>query len=332
MSLTSAHTTSGGASMTTSASVVGRVGEAQVFVPPSSVTVLPSVHSVDAHRHRQHRPRRHRVRGRRRAVGCRVGVGRRGLGWRRARRRWPTSPLGRRRSASPRASSSSAPGRRPTWRWRRCRCNACPPVASGSGSARAAHRSSRGGTACGSPSPSAATRETIDIVRAVARGDRLEHDGAVYQMPVPDGRGRPMRSMLPPADVPIYVASLGPRNLELTGELADGWLGNAFLPEHAEAFLEPLRAGATRAGRTLADLDLVMPVAVEFTDDVEEAASTARPRVRLHDRGDGLEGPELLQRGVRPAGLRRRRRGGAGAVAGRQAGGGGGRGCRSTSG
>ena len=123
------------------------------------------------------------------------------------------------------------------------------------------------------PSPLAATRETIDIVRAVARGDRLEHDGTVYQMPVPDGRGRPMRSMLPPADVPIYVASLGPRNLELTGELADGWLGNAFLPEHAEAFLEPLRAGATRAGRSLAELDLVMPVAVEFTDDVEEAAS-----------------------------------------------------------
>ena len=47
--------------------------------------------------------------------------------------------------------------------------------------------------------------------------------------------------MLPPTVVPVYVASLGPRNLELTGEVADGWLGNAFLPEHAEAFLGPLR-------------------------------------------------------------------------------------------
>ena len=75
------------------------------------------------------------------------------------------------------------------------------------------------------------------------------------------------------ATCPIYVAALGPRNLELTGELADGWLGNAFVPEHAEAFLEPLRSGAAKAGRTVADLDLVMPVAVEFTDDVEEAAA-----------------------------------------------------------
>ena len=79
--------------------------------------------------------------------------------------------------------------------------------------------------------------------------------------------------MLPPTEVPIYVAALGPRNLELTGELADGWLGNAFLPEHADTFLEPLRAGAARTGRSLDDIDLVMPVAVEITDDVEEAAS-----------------------------------------------------------
>jgi alkanesulfonate monooxygenase SsuD/methylene tetrahydromethanopterin reductase-like flavin-dependent oxidoreductase (luciferase family) len=84
--------------------------------------------------------------------------------------------------------------------------------------------------------------------------------------------------MLPPVDVPIYVAALGPRNLELTGELADGWIGNAFIPEHAAAFIEHLSAGATSAGRTMADLDLVMPVAVEFTDDVDEAA-------RRHARG-----------------------------------------------
>ena len=126
--------------------------------------------------------------------------------------------------------------------------------------------------------PVTATRETIEIVRAIARGDKATHDGQVYRLPLPDGPGRPIRSMLPPTVVPIYVASLGPRNLELTGELADGWLGNAFLPEHAEAFLGPLRAGAERAGRTLDDLDLVIPVAVEITDDPEEAA-------RRHARG-----------------------------------------------
>jgi F420-dependent oxidoreductase-like protein len=127
-------------------------------------------------------------------------------------------------------------------------------------------------------SPIAATRETIEIVRAVARGDKLRYSGRVYQLPLPDGPGRPIRSMLPPAEIPIYVASLGPKNLELTGELADGWLGNAFLPEHAEEFLGHLRAGATRAGRSLADLDLLLPVAVEITDDPEEAA-------RRHARG-----------------------------------------------
>jgi F420-dependent oxidoreductase-like protein len=120
--------------------------------------------------------------------------------------------------------------------------------------------------------PVSATRETIDIVRAVARGDRVEYAGAVYQLPLPDGPGRPLRSMMPPTEVPIHVAALGPRNLELTGELADGWIGNAFVPEHASAFVDHLAAGAARAGRTLADLDLLIPVAVEFTDDVDEAA------------------------------------------------------------
>ena len=54
--------------------------------------------------------------------------------------------------------------------------------------------------------------------------------------------------------MPVYIAAMGPRNLRLTGEVADGWLGNAFIPESAEVFLEPLREGAESAGRTLADL------------------------------------------------------------------------------
>ncbi len=120
--------------------------------------------------------------------------------------------------------------------------------------------------------PVTATRETIEIVRAVSRGDRVRHDGQVYQLPLPDGPGRPLRSLLPPVDVPVYVAALGPRNLELTGELADGWLGNAFVPARADVFLDPLRAGAAVGGRDLADLDLVIPVAVEITDDPDAAA------------------------------------------------------------
>ncbi|MEC6988249.1 MAG: LLM class flavin-dependent oxidoreductase, partial [Actinomycetota bacterium] len=116
------------------------------------------------------------------------------------------------------------------------------------------------------------TRETIDIVRMIARGDRLQYEGELFQLP-PDGFGRSIRSLAPACEpIPMYVASLGPRNLELTGEIADGWLGNAMMPEAAEAFLEPLRVGCERGGRSLTDLDLVMPVAVEFTDDVEEAS------------------------------------------------------------
>jgi F420-dependent oxidoreductase-like protein len=126
-------------------------------------------------------------------------------------------------------------------------------------------------------SPLSATRETVAIVRQVAAGHKLEHHGRVYDLPLPGGPGRPIRSMLPPAPVPVYIAALGPKNLALTGEIADGWIGNAFLPERADAFLpfldEGLAAAAPTGGRSRADLDLLIPVAVEFTDDVDEAAA-----------------------------------------------------------
>jgi F420-dependent oxidoreductase-like protein len=126
--------------------------------------------------------------------------------------------------------------------------------------------------------PLAMTRETIEILRTVTAGERLVHDGAVYPLPLPDSAGRAIRSSAPPTPVPVYLAALGPRNLALTGELADGWLANAFMPETALAFLEPLEEGATRAGRAVSELDVVVPVGVEFTDDEEEAA-------RRHARG-----------------------------------------------
>jgi F420-dependent oxidoreductase-like protein len=121
--------------------------------------------------------------------------------------------------------------------------------------------------------PVQATRETIEIVRMVSRGDRLDYHGQVYDLPLPASQGRAIRSMAAPVRVPVYVAAIGPANLRLTGELADGWLGNAFIPESAEAFLAHLRGGAEAAGRTLADLDLQVPVAVEFTEDVDEAVA-----------------------------------------------------------
>jgi F420-dependent oxidoreductase-like protein len=124
--------------------------------------------------------------------------------------------------------------------------------------------------------PVQTTRETIEIVRTVSRGDRLEHDGEIYPLPLPDSAGSALRPLVRPDHVPVYVAAMGPQNLRLTGEVADGWLGNAFIPEAADVFLGPLGEGAARAGRTLADLDLVAPVAVEFTDTKEAGDEAAR--------------------------------------------------------
>ncbi len=124
--------------------------------------------------------------------------------------------------------------------------------------------------------PVQTTRETIEIIRAISRGERLEHAGEIYPLPLPDSRGAALRPMVRPNYVPVYVAALGPANLRLTGELADGWLGNAFIPEAAEVFLGPLRDGAQLAGRSLEQVDLVAPVAVEFHDDHASAQAAAR--------------------------------------------------------
>lgn len=125
------------------------------------------------------------------------------------------------------------------------------------------------------------TRETIEIVKKVARGEHLVYDGKVYTLPLPNGAGRAIRVAAPPTEIPIYVASLGPANLRMTGELADGWIGTSFIPESAHVFFDELRAGAEKAGRSLDALELIVPASVEFTDDIEEAA-------KRHARGYGF--------------------------------------------
>jgi F420-dependent oxidoreductase-like protein len=124
--------------------------------------------------------------------------------------------------------------------------------------------------------PVQTTRETIEIIRIVSRGDPLEHPGEIYPLPLPDSSGAALRPLVRPADVPIYIAAMGPQNLRLTGEVADGWLGNAVIPEAADVFLDPLREGAESAGRTLSDLDLVAPVAVEIHENQASADAAAR--------------------------------------------------------
>ena len=116
------------------------------------------------------------------------------------------------------------------------------------------------------------TRELIEIARTIFRGERLSYQGQIHQLPLPGGEGRAIRPRTPPVEIPIYIAALGPRNLRLTGELAQGWIGDDFMPETAEVFLSHIRESAERSGRSLEDIDLQAPVALELTDDVEEAA------------------------------------------------------------
>jgi F420-dependent oxidoreductase-like protein len=126
--------------------------------------------------------------------------------------------------------------------------------------------------------PLARMRETIEILRMAFRGEKLRHEGEHFRLPLPGGEGKALRLAQPPdPDIPIYLATLAPRSLELTGELADGWLGTSFIPESAEAALGSLRAGAERAGRPLDDLDLQAGGSVGFGDDLEALIAPLRP-------------------------------------------------------
>ena len=113
------------------------------------------------------------------------------------------------------------------------------------------------------------TRETIEIVRMICRGERAAYDGNAFRLPLPGGEGKAIRSMAPPVEVPIFLAALGPANLRLTGEVADGWVGNSFLPASGDALLEPIREGAVAAQRDPSEVELTVAVSLEFSDDVE---------------------------------------------------------------
>ena len=114
--------------------------------------------------------------------------------------------------------------------------------------------------------PLARLRETIEIVRAVCAGEKVDFHGTEFDVPLV-GEARPMRLSTEPAQIPVYIASMSPGTLRLTGAVADGWLGTSFVPEGAAAYFEPLRAGAESAGRTLASLDICQGAEVAFAAD-----------------------------------------------------------------
>lgn len=127
--------------------------------------------------------------------------------------------------------------------------------------------------------PLSRLRENVEIIKMAFKGERLSYDGEHYQMPLPGGEGKALRIDQPPAEIPIYLATLGPKSLEFTGAAADGWLGTSFSPDHAEAHLEHIGRGARDAGRSLDNIDLHVSCGIEIGDNVEEIIQRRKPQV-----------------------------------------------------
>jgi F420-dependent oxidoreductase-like protein len=133
------------------------------------------------------------------------------------------------------------------------------------------------------------TREYVDVVRLALSRERVVYDGETIQLPLPDGPGKALKLTIGPVQerIPIYIAAIGPKNTELTGEIADGWLPILVAPEHLGELRKPLEAGAARAGRTLDDFDISPSVNVMVTDDIAAARDAMRPFLALYVGGMG---------------------------------------------
>ncbi|MBO4160628.1 LLM class F420-dependent oxidoreductase [Micromonospora antibiotica] len=137
--------------------------------------------------------------------------------------------------------------------------------------------------------PLARTREYVDIVKLAVARKEVAYAGEHYTLPLPDGPGKALRlGFHPPREhIPIYLAAVGPKNLELAGEIADGWLAVFYAPEFAEEQLASVRAGRAKAGRELAGFDVVPSVPVVVGDDVASCAELVRWYAALYVGGMG---------------------------------------------
>jgi F420-dependent oxidoreductase-like protein len=145
--------------------------------------------------------------------------------------------------------------------------------------------------------PLGRTREIVDICRQVWRREPVVHDGAHYHVPLPPGQGtglgkplklinRPVRSR-----IPIYVAALGPNNVQMTAEIADGWLPLFWVPEKAaEVFGPSLAAGSAARDPGLGPLEIAAGGLVAIGDDVTHLRELSRPTVALYVGGMGAKG------------------------------------------
>lgn len=145
--------------------------------------------------------------------------------------------------------------------------------------------------------PLGRTREIIDICRKVWTRERVEYDGKYYQLPLPEGQGtglgKPLKIIAKPVRerIPIWIASLGPKNVELTAEVADGWMPILFLPERArDVWGADLDAGAAKRSADLDTLQITAGGLVAIGDDAAGIAEFSRPMVALYVGGMGARG------------------------------------------
>ena len=133
------------------------------------------------------------------------------------------------------------------------------------------------------------TREYVEILRKALGRERVEFKGNQYELPLPDGPGKALKLMIAPVQerIPIYIAAIGPKNTQLTGEIADGWIPTLFSPEHVSELRPLLQEGAERAGRSLDGFDIAPTVNVCVDDDVDKAHDALRPVLALYVGGMG---------------------------------------------
>jgi F420-dependent oxidoreductase-like protein len=133
------------------------------------------------------------------------------------------------------------------------------------------------------------TREYIAVVRQALARERVEFHGETIDLPLPDGPGKALKLTIAPVQerIPIYLAAIGPKNTELAGEIADGWIPTLLSPEHLPQLRESLDAGAAKAGRSLEGFDIAPTVSVFVTDDLKGARDSMRPFIALYVGGMG---------------------------------------------
>jgi len=144
--------------------------------------------------------------------------------------------------------------------------------------------------------PLAKTREYVEIVRAILKREKpLEHRGEYYQIPYAGpgatGLGKPLKSILHGrAALPIYLAAVGPKNVALAAEIADGWIPVFYSARRAALFREWLDAGFKVSGRAARAFDVMPMVSVVVGPDAAACRAVVKPRIALYVGGMGARG------------------------------------------